>query len=33
MKRAHGMSVIELIIVITILGILIALGGGWFRAC
>lgn len=26
------MSVIELIIVITILGILIALGGGWFSS-
>lgn len=32
MKRPRGMSVIELIIVVTILGILIALGGGWFSS-
>ncbi len=32
MKRASGLSVIELIVVTTILGILIALGGGWFSS-
>lgn len=32
MKRPRGMSVIELIIVVAILGILIALGGGWFSS-
>lgn len=32
MKRASGLSVIELIVVTAILGILIALGGGWFNS-
>jgi type IV fimbrial biogenesis protein FimT len=31
-KQASGLSVIELIVVTTILGILIALGGGWFSS-
>lgn len=32
MQRASGLSVIELIVVTAILGILIALGGGWFNS-
>ncbi len=32
MKRANGLSVIELLVVVVILGILLALGGGWFSS-
>lgn len=32
MKRARGLSVIELVVVTAVLGILIALGGGWFSS-
>ncbi len=32
MKRANGLSIIELLVVVVILGILLALGGGWFSS-
>lgn len=32
MKKATGLSVIELILVVSILGILMVLGGGWFSS-